>query len=74
MVKKVHPWDERIGRMLVLAGVAVWPVYGILRWGVGMDIAVQEALPFHLLGVVPGSILARWRMVRRAVLRLLRKG
>ncbi|MFN3975089.1 MAG: hypothetical protein ACK4K2_07465 [Dehalococcoidia bacterium] len=70
----MRPLDERIGRMLVLAGVAVWPAYGILRWGVGIDIAVHEALPFHLAGVVPGAILARWRMVRRLVLRLWRRG
>ncbi|MBI4336887.1 MAG: hypothetical protein HY683_03555 [Chloroflexi bacterium] len=64
-----RPLDERIGRLLILAGVAVWPAYVVLRWLVGLDLDAKEVLPFHLAGVIPGAILARWRWLRGLVRR-----
>lgn len=59
----------KLGTVLVLLGVSVWIVYAVLRWGLGLDVDVSDALPFHLAGVVPGSLLRH----RRWFLRLLRR-
>jgi hypothetical protein len=48
---------------LILVGVAVWAVYA-LAWLAGLEPEARAYLPFHLAGVVPGSILARWDRIR----------
>jgi hypothetical protein len=55
---------QRIGRWLILAGVSVWGVWFVVKL-TGGDPQVQYFLPFHLGGVIPGSILSRWRTIRR---------
>jgi hypothetical protein len=62
---------EVLGIILIAAGVGVWGVYGVLRFGKGMDVAARQFLPYHLAGVVPGMILKRHRFLRRMVERLL---
>ncbi|MBI4201490.1 MAG: hypothetical protein HY532_00045 [Chloroflexi bacterium] len=56
--------NRRIGRILILAGVAVWIPYFALKLA-GNDPALGLFLPFHLAGVIPGSILSRWRQLKR---------
>lgn len=50
---------RRVGRVLILAGVAVWIPYGILLIS-GNEPDIRYFLPVHLSGVIPGAILARW--------------
>jgi hypothetical protein len=61
---------ERLGTILILLGVAVWGVYAVLRYGMGLDAAARDFLPYHLAGVVPGVILKRHRFFGRVVRRL----
>ncbi|MEN8113427.1 MAG: hypothetical protein ABFS21_03475 [Actinomycetota bacterium] len=49
-----------VGRLLILFGVAVWGVYGVMALA-GAEPQVSHFLPFHLSGVIPGSVLTRWR-------------
>ena len=55
---------RKAGRLLILAGVLVWAIYGVV-WLAGGDPEVRYFLPFHLSGVIPGAIMSRWP--RRAV-------
>ena len=50
---------RKAGRFLILAGVVVWAIYAVV-WLAGGDPEVRYFLPFHLSGVIPGAILARW--------------
>ncbi len=61
---------QSIGRILIFLGVLAWPPYFALKLS-GADV---EALPFliwHLLGVVPGAILAPsetlWHRIMRRI-------
>lgn len=54
---------QRIGRILITVGVAVWAVYGIV-WAAFGKPSVAQFLPFHLAGVVPGAVLTRWEGIR----------
>ncbi len=54
------------GRVLILVGVAVWIPYAVLLL-TGRDPEVGRFLPFHLAGVVPGAILARWDWIRKTL-------
>jgi hypothetical protein len=56
---------EWAGTILVILGVAVWGVYAVLRWGFGHNPAGYHFVVFHLMGVIPGSILRHWRRIRR---------
>ena len=56
---------EKAGTVLVILGVFAWVVYAVTRWGIGRDVAAHQYLLFHLAGVIPGSILRRWRLIRR---------
>ena len=55
---------QMAGRILILAGVGVWGVYGLCKLA-GTEPAVGWFLPFHLAGVVPGVILSRWGTIRQ---------
>lgn len=61
---------KRWGRALVLVGVAAWIPYGVLKYGAGEDVAIYPFLTVHLLGVIPGFLLHRWGLIRRAGVRL----
>ena len=50
---------RKAGRLLILAGVMVWVIYAIV-WLAGGEPDVGWFLPFHLSGVIPGAIMARW--------------
>ncbi len=52
-----------LGRALILAGVAVWLPYTFLLL-TGGEPEVGRYLPFHLAGVIPGAVLARWDWLR----------
>lgn len=62
------PRNERtrrlIGRLLILAGVAVWGVWLAVRLA-GGEPDVAHYLPFHLGGVIPGALLTRWDWIAR---------
>ena len=55
---------QKIGRYLILAGVLVWGVWLAVKLSDG-EPQVQFFLPFHLGGVIPGSIMSRWGAIRR---------
>jgi hypothetical protein len=57
------------GTTLVVLGVAVWAVYAVSRWGVGLDVTGRQFLPYHLAGVIPGMLLRR----RHFLLRMVKK-
>lgn len=49
----------RLGRVLILMGVAVWGVWLAAELA-GSEPAPGDYLPFHLAGVIPGALLVRW--------------
>ncbi len=55
---------QRVGRILILAGATVWLVW-LIVWFTGGEPDVGRFVPFHLMGVIPGAILARWDWLRR---------
>lgn len=55
---------RRIGVVLILTGVSVWGIWLVVKLA-GGDPDVSAFLPFHLAGVVPGSVLSRWDSIRR---------
>ncbi len=55
---------KRWGSYLIAAGVAVWPVYVVLKV-LAVPVEVEDVLPFHLAGVIPGTLLRRWELIRR---------
>jgi len=62
----------RCGTILVVLGVAVWAVYAISRWGVGLEVTGRQFLPYHLAGVIPGILLRRRDFFLRMAKRLSR--
>jgi len=60
------------GTILVIAGVAVWVVYAIVHYGMGYDVTGRQFLPYHLAGVVPGTVLRRHQFFGRIIKRLFR--
>lgn len=55
-----RPWDrKRWGRVLILLGVAVWIPYALLKYGAHNEVSLLPFLTLHLLGVIPGALLAR---------------
>jgi hypothetical protein len=61
------------GTVLVIAGVAVWIVYVIVRYGMGYDVTGRQFLPYHLAGVVPGAVLRRHQFFGGLVRRIFSK-
>lgn len=61
---------KRWGRALILLGVAVWIPYFTLKYWAHNDVALGPFLTLHLLGVIPGALLARGQelsaLLRRA--------
>lgn len=55
---------RRLGRGLIYAGVAVWVVYVVVAIGGGEPDGAKY-LPFHLAGVIPGSIISRWDQIAK---------
>lgn len=66
--EKARSKIRRLGRLLILAGVAVWVPYFVLKVG-GRDPQLAHFLPFHLAGVVPGAVLSRWHLIRQVLKR-----
>jgi len=50
---------RRLGKALIIAGVAVWAVWLLSRL-TGGEPEVGHYLPFHLAGVIPGAVIVRW--------------
>jgi hypothetical protein len=71
MVERERDVLKILGTILLYAGVAVWGVYAVLRYGLDWDVTGRQALPYHLAGVVPGMILRRRRFFQGIVRRLL---
>ena len=55
---------QKSGRWLILTGVLVWGVWLVVKL-LGGEPHVQYFLPFHLSGVIPGSIMSRWGAITR---------
>lgn len=60
----------QLGRVLILLGVSVWALYAVMRWGLGRPVEMNQFLPYHLVGVIPGSLLK----YRHLLLRIVRGG
>lgn len=50
---------KRWGRGLILLGVAVWIPYAGLKYVAHEEVPFGPFLTLHLLGVIPGALLAR---------------
>lgn len=50
---------RKTGRLFIAAGVTVWLVFAVV-WLAGGEPDAGRFLPFHLSGVIPGAIMARW--------------
>jgi hypothetical protein len=59
-----------LGNVLLVLGVAVWAVYALNRWGLGKEVEVGRFLPYHLAGVIPGSLLRHRHRLQRWFKRL----
>ncbi|MDH5371942.1 MAG: hypothetical protein OEX97_03260 [Acidimicrobiia bacterium] len=55
---------QKTGRWLILFGVSVWIVWFVVK-ALGGHPKLGGFLPFHLIGVIPGSIMSRWGSVRK---------
>jgi hypothetical protein len=62
---KERDWKRTIGTLLVIIGVTVWVVYAIERYFLSMDVHPWQFLPYHLAGVIPGSLLRHHRFFKR---------
>ncbi len=62
-----------IGAALIVFGVAAWVAYGILHYGMGLDISPAPFLAWHLVGVVPGAYLFGGSLIGHAVRKLIRR-
>ena len=60
-----------VGNIMLALGVAVWGVYAVLRYLLGWNVTWLQFLPYHLVGVVPGMLLRRHRLLRRLLRQLL---
>ena len=70
MNKKEKDMLTTLGTVLVVLGVAVWGVYAVVRWAMGLDVTGRQFLPYHLAGVIPGMILRRRKFFQGIVRRL----
>ena len=59
---------RRLGRALIVTGVAVWLVWLVARL-TGGEPEIRHYLPFHLCGVIPGAVLLRWEQIVRLIRR-----
>ena len=73
MVRKERDWLTTLGTILILLGVAVWGAYAVARWGLGREVTGIQFLPYHLAGVIPGTILRRRFFFQRMFQRLFGK-
>lgn len=62
-----------LGTVLVVLGVAVWGVYAVVRWGLDWNVTGRQFLPYHLAGVIPGTILRRRQFFKGLAKRLFGK-
>ncbi|MBI4198963.1 MAG: hypothetical protein HY535_00620 [Chloroflexi bacterium] len=60
---------SQTGTLLLAIGVAAWLVYMPLKYAFHVEVPVAPFLAWHLLGVIPGSLLRGSRL-----LRLIRRG
>jgi len=55
---------KRVGKTFLWLGIAAWFPYGVANYGLGHDLEAWPFLTWHLVGVVPGSLMLRWQRVR----------
>jgi len=60
-----------LGNILLIAGISVWGVYALMRFGIGKDVTPLQFLPYHLAGVISGAILKRYQFFYGIFKRLL---
>ena len=48
----------RIGKILIWVGVLAWVPYAALKYGARVPVPLAPFLTAHLLGVIPGAVLA----------------
>lgn len=49
----------RLGSVMFYIGGAVWIMYAIAKYTLGLDVTLRQFLPFHLGAVIPGVLLRR---------------
>jgi hypothetical protein len=67
-------FQKRWGRALILLGVSAWVPYFALKYLVHNEVPLGPFLTVHLLGVIPGAILARGEELSALLGRLRRRG
>jgi hypothetical protein len=65
---------KRWGRRLILLGVAAWVPYFTLKYLGHSEVPLGPFLTVHLLGVIPGALLARGEELSALLGRLRRRG
>lgn len=53
--------QKRLSHVLIFIGVVAWFPYGIGKYLLGYDLEPTWFLTAHLIGVIPGGILKRWK-------------
>jgi hypothetical protein len=69
---KERDWTRTIGTLLVIVGVSVWGAYALERYILNMDVHAWQFLPYHLAGVIPGSLLRHHRFFKKLLKKSLK--
>jgi hypothetical protein len=69
MIGNEKDWPTKLGSLLIALGVSVWALYAVMRWGLGRPVELSQFLPYHLCGVIPGSLLKYRRFLTKLVRR-----
>lgn len=64
---------KKLGRILILLGVAMWIPYVILKFS-GAEVTTMPFLALHLCGVIPGALLVRGETLMRTIARWMKHG
>lgn len=57
--------SQRLGRILILLGVAAWLPYFYLKYIENVEVGMLPFLAVHLSGVIPGSLLFRHKQIKK---------
>lgn len=64
-------WLKIVGTVLIIAGVSMWGVYAIGKYGLGWNVTDRDFLPYHLAIIIPGMLLRHHRFFFGSIRRLL---
>jgi hypothetical protein len=55
---------KTVGKIFLWMGIVAWIPYGIVKYGLGQELPAWPFLAWHLVGVIPGSLILRWDWIR----------